>query len=122
MDRPQKKNEITPPPADADLWTYGEVAYVLRISVASVRRLVDEGKLATTRVTVGDKRLVPRDAVRSYRERETTVADPAAATVVRTSKPIAREPKGMVKASWVTGKDHFGLDAKPGRPRKSPQS
>jgi excisionase family DNA binding protein len=117
-----RKNEVVPPPPDADLWTFGEVAYVLRTSVPSVRRLVDGGHLATTRVTVGDKRLIRREVVKAYLNAATEVALPRGAGVPDsgTTPPAGRPAKVPSNSGGAKGRDFFSVEApRRGRPKKA---
>lgn len=96
-----------PPPADAQLLTLEEVAYVLRVSVASVRRLVAAGDIPHVPATVkGAAKRVLRETLDSYirgQERKAPADAPAPAA-----------PKlSLMKAGWD------GVDRLAPRPRRA---
>lgn len=128
-DEPGKKarlNEIKSPPSDAEILTIGEVAYVLRGSVSSVRRMIEAGMIAVVPSTVGGRRLVERSELDDYLRRTRHFVRGAAEMTpeekVEAKAREARKLKSIVVADWNTGEDLLGLDGpRPGRPRKKPK-
>lgn len=64
------------PPDGAAILTVPEAAWVLRVSVDTVFRLINRGEMAST--SVGRKRFVPAAEIAAYRDRQTTVRRPDA--------------------------------------------
>lgn len=98
-------NEMVSPPDDAQNYTMGEVAFLLRSSVATVRRLVGRGELRV--VHAAGRRLVSRDAYRDYVRKVEWASRPAdERTAAEKAAAKEREAKimgSMVKADWNTG-------------------
>lgn len=106
-----KAKQPVAPPDGAMLLTLEEVAFVLRNSVTSVRRLVKAGKLKSIPATVsGSVRRVLRESLTDYiRSEEQGGPDGAPA------KPAPLAPSySMVKAGW-DGKDRLVTE----RPKKA---
>jgi excisionase family DNA binding protein len=104
------------PPDDAAVLKLEEVGYLLgRISARSVRRLIDEGKLAAVRVTVGGQLRVERSEVerflRAGRFVQRQEPNPDAALPVDVAD--RERLKAGIKAEWNTGEDPF--EDKPAR-------
>lgn len=86
--------EPKPPPADAQLLMLEEVAYILRVSVDSVRRLVKDGRLAHVPATVkGSAKRVLRSTLEDYIRR----SECSRSGELESAKPPAYS---MVKAGW----------------------
>jgi excisionase family DNA binding protein len=86
--------EPTPPPADAQLLMLEEAAYVLRVSVDSVRRLVKEGRIAHVPATVkGAAKRILRDTLEDFIRSSERIKAP--------ELEADKTPKySMVKAGW----------------------
>jgi excisionase family DNA binding protein len=99
----------TPPPADAAILKLEEAGYLLgRISARSVRRLIDEGKLAAVRVTVGGQLRVELAEVNRFLRASRFVERPEAGPDAEASATSAADRqvfRERIKADWNTGED-----------------
>lgn len=86
--------EPKPPPADAQLLMLEEVAYILRVSVDSVRKLIREGKLPHVPASVsGSAKRVLRSSLEDY----IRSSERSKAAELELEK---RPAYSMVKAGW----------------------
>lgn len=112
-------NVAAPPAPDAQLLTFGEAAWLLRVSTTTVRRLVDQGKL--TGVAVLSRTLIARDELESFVRRSQVThvpdSDPSVILAAQEKARQAQRRRSMVVADWNTGKDHFGDESPKLRPR-----
>jgi excisionase family DNA binding protein len=107
----EAKQAKTPKRTSPDLLDYKQVADRLNCSDASVRRLVDAGKLKTVPVTPsGRRRMVRLVDLQSYLEDNAgyrPAPEPA-----RDTRRTMTEDLAMRKAGW-SGKDHLEYERKP---------
>lgn len=118
-------NTVAPPPPDVDLLTFGEAAYLLRVSVTTVRRAVDEGHLRMVQLL--GRTLIARAAVADFIRASDLAKSPtsgAVAALAAESKPsVGQRGRARVVADWNTGDDVLDLEGylagRPDRTRSS---
>ena len=105
-------NMVAAPPDDAVLLTFGETAYVLRVSLTTVRRLVDGGQLRATRIM--GRTFVARVAIDDFLGAADLAKKPTSEATAHLSaqKKVQTEQRlrTQVKADWNTGEDLLDLE------------
>ena len=105
-------NAVVAPATDVKLLTFGETAYVLRVSVTTVRRLVESGQLRQTRVM--GRTFVARVAIDDFLRAAEVSRRPAAEVdaVLAAQKKLEAEQRmrAQVKAEWSKGEKQIDLD------------
>ena len=114
-DPPPKRvsaNTVAAPPDDAVLLTFGETAYILRVSVTTVRRLADDGQVRTTRIM--GRTLINSEALDDFIRGADLAKKPTseAFAMVAAQEKVRAEQRmrARVVADWNTGKDPIDLD------------
>ncbi len=108
-------NTVAPPPPDVLLLSFGQAAYVLGVSVTSVRRAVEEGELRS--VAFLKRTLISREAIADFIRRGDLAKAPTSEAAARVSaeERALQEQRARIRvvADWNTGKDTFGIGKEP---------
>lgn len=105
-------NVVAPPPEGVRLYSFGQAAYLLQVSVTTVRRLADEGQIRSAKV--GKRIFISREAIddfiRAADTRKVATSEVSAQQAAEAARLRGEQRRTKIVAEWSQGRDLLGLE------------